>query len=219
MSTRLPGLFVTIDGPGGSGKTTLTASVAQRLREAGTAVHVTREPSDGPIGLLARANTDSFHGRPLALLVAADRFHHLESEVVPNLLGGAIVLCDRYVPSSWVLQQRDGLDLHWIRQLNAAAPPPQLSIVLTGDAEELWHRIVERGRHNRFEAGVADSAAEVALFAETVGALRECGWSIVEIDTTEQNLSFCSTAITEAVLSMSRKLQECSYTAPLSTGI
>jgi dTMP kinase len=74
-------------------------------------VHTTSEPSHGPLGTLARHGTDTYSGYVLACLVAADRYHHLATDIRPNLAAGRIVVCDRYVPSSYVLQLMDGVPI------------------------------------------------------------------------------------------------------------
>jgi dTMP kinase len=57
-----------------------------------------------------RAGTDTYRGMALACLVAGDRHHHLATEILPALQAGKIVVCDRYLPSSLVLQVIDGLE-------------------------------------------------------------------------------------------------------------
>src|SRR5690349_23419322 len=75
------GLFVSVDGPGGAGKTTIVRHLAQLLVAQGAHVHVTAEPSSGPMGVLASILTETVTGRALACLYAADRYHHVETEV------------------------------------------------------------------------------------------------------------------------------------------
>ncbi|MFD7160026.1 dTMP kinase [Kribbella sp. NPDC059898] len=86
------GLFITIDGPSGVGKTTTITHLAQLLRADNVPVHLTAEPSRGPIGRLAHDLTDTVTGPALACLYAADRYHHLQSEVRPSLEAGRLVL-------------------------------------------------------------------------------------------------------------------------------
>lgn len=105
MMSSSNGLFVSIDGPSGVGKTTTVHALAQLLRNDGRAVHVTAEPSGGPIGKLARELTEKIQGASLACLYAADRYHHLTSEVLPHVGMGEIVITDRYIPSALVMQQ------------------------------------------------------------------------------------------------------------------
>lgn len=128
------GLFVTIDGPSGVGKTTTITHLAQLLRADNITVHLTAEPSRGPIGRLAYDLTDTVAGPALACLYAADRYHHLETEIRPHREAGHLVLCDRYVPSALVMQRLDGLEAGFLWSLNSRADRPHLSVILTADA-------------------------------------------------------------------------------------
>jgi dTMP kinase len=81
FSSRERGLFVSVDGPSGAGKSTNVHHLARMLVAVGELVHVTAEPSDGPIGVVCRELTESADGHSLACLYAADRYHHLEKEI------------------------------------------------------------------------------------------------------------------------------------------
>ncbi|HEX3649867.1 MAG TPA: hypothetical protein VHV49_15685 [Pseudonocardiaceae bacterium] len=81
----------------------------------------TTEPSHPVLGELACHRTNAYHGRALACLVAADRYHHLAAEIRPALDDGKIVLCDRYVAFSYVLQRLGGVPLSVIQALNSDA--------------------------------------------------------------------------------------------------
>src|SRR4051794_39709628 len=108
------GRFIVIEGLDGAGTTTQTERLATRLREEGHRVLTTREPSDGPVGMLLRQALTGRLTLPgahapladetLALLFAADRTDHLASRVEPALGRGEVVLCDRYVLSSLAYQ-------------------------------------------------------------------------------------------------------------------
>lgn len=142
-----PGRFVVLEGIDGSGTTTQAARLAASLRELGHAVVTTREPSDGPIGVLVRqALTRRLVGlsdRVLALLFAADRLDHLASVVEPALAEGKVVVSDRYVLSSLAYQGMR-LPLAWVEALNAAARPADLTLFLEVDP-----RTAARRRHGR----------------------------------------------------------------------
>lgn len=73
------GLFIAFDGSGGAGKSTPFAALGQRHSVEGLPVLATTQPSRAALGQLARANTHAYSGLTLACLVAADRYHHLES--------------------------------------------------------------------------------------------------------------------------------------------
>jgi dTMP kinase len=141
------GRFVVLEGIDGSGTTTQAARLAASLRELGHAVVSTREPSDGPIGVLVRqALTRRLVGlsdRALALLFAADRLDHLASVVKPALAAGKVVVSDRYVLSSLAYQGMR-LPLAWVEALNAAARPADLTLFLEVDP-----RTAARRRHGR----------------------------------------------------------------------
>ena len=99
------GLFITFEGPDGSGKTTVSTAVAQRLQEEGYQVLYTREPGGIDIAeqirrvILDPANT-AMDARTEALLYAASRRQHLVEKVLPNLEKGITVISDRFVDSS-----------------------------------------------------------------------------------------------------------------------
>src|SRR5690606_40533710 len=80
-----------------------------------------------------------------AWLIAADRYHHLATEIRPRVQQGEIVLCDRYVASSYVLQQMDGVPLPFIECLNGHSDRPDLAVMLLTDAAEAAARVAARG--------------------------------------------------------------------------
>ena len=138
------GRFVVIEGIDGAGTTTQVARLAERLKKTGASVRTTREPSDGPVGTLVRQVLTGRIVLPggrapgwttMALLFAADRMDHVESEIEPFLAGGGIVLSDRYDASSLAYQSvssgRGGdATIDWIREINRYALRPDLTVVL-----------------------------------------------------------------------------------------
>src|SRR2546421_1503235 len=99
---REAGLFCTLDGPSGIGKTTVCSLLRDKLEARGLDVILTATPSSSEIGQVARRGTHEFRGPALTCLVAADRYHHERVIVRPAIAKGAIVICDRYVPTSLV---------------------------------------------------------------------------------------------------------------------
>ena len=142
------GRFVVLEGIDGSGTTTQAARLAASLRAAGHAVVSTREPSDGPLGVVLRqALTRRLVGlsdQALALLFAADRLDHLASVVEPALAEGKLVVSDRYVLSSLAYQGMR-LPLRWVETLNAAARPADLTLYLEVDPGTAARRRQGRG--------------------------------------------------------------------------
>jgi dTMP kinase len=81
------------------------------------------------------------NGRALALAIAADRYAHLDSGVIPLLDDGHHVVSDRYVQSSLVLQRVDGLSLTEIWRYNAYVLPPAVSFYLADQPEVIRERL------------------------------------------------------------------------------
>ena len=102
-------MFITFEGPEGSGKTTVSNIIEKRLEDIGHQVVHTREPGGTPIAeqirniILDKANT-MLDARAEALLYAASRRQHLVEKVWPALKEGKIVICDRYIDSSLAYQ-------------------------------------------------------------------------------------------------------------------
>lgn len=165
--TPTAGQLITIDGPNGSGKTSLVAALVAHLRAAGLEVHSTRQPSPSRLGDEIRAAEATAHGRALACLVAGDRHHQAATEIVPRLAEGITVICDRYVESSLVLQRLDGVETEYILAINAGIPRPTTRVRLLAEPELLTVRLAERpsdpGR--RFER-TAGAECELALYAQ-----------------------------------------------------
>ncbi|MGW6276161.1 dTMP kinase [Kribbella sp. NPDC055071] len=193
------GLFVTIDGPSGVGKTTTITHLAQLLRADNTAVHLTAEPSRGPIGKLAYDLTDTVTGPALACLFAADRYHHLEAEIRPHLEVGHLVLCDRYVPSSLVMQRLDGQAIDFLWNLNALADHPHLAIILTADPDVIATRLAAKGPHNRLQRQDNSSTTETHFYQEAQERLIRVGYQTITIDTTHQPPRLAAARVRQAI--------------------
>ena len=182
LSSNHRGLFVSIDGPSAAGKSTIVEHLAQLLVASGEEVHVTAEPSGGPIGNLCRELTETVTGYALACLYAADRYHHLEAEIRPHTEAGRTVISDRYVPSGLVMQRFDGLDLPFLMQLNERADKPDLAVILEADPEVIARRLQERGPHNRFQSSPDSSKAEVGFYREATERLIRAGYNVLQVD-------------------------------------
>ena len=142
MTTK--GRLVVLEGIDGAGTTTHVARLADRLRSLRVPVRATREPSDGPVGTLVRQVLTGRMVGPggrapgwvtMALLFAADRMDHVESEIEPFLAEGGVVISDRYDASSLAYQSvssgshaKDAVE--WIKTLNRYVRRPDLTIVL-----------------------------------------------------------------------------------------
>lgn len=185
-SSHEHGRFISIDGPGGAGKTTIVRHLAQMLVAQGEHVHVTAEPSDGPIGALCRKLTETTTGHALACLYAADRYHHVETEIRPRLKSGHVVISDRYLASGLVVQRFDNVDLDFLWQINEDAERPDLAVVLEADPEVIAQRLSERGPHNRFQLTPGSSHTEVEYYRQATDTLIKAGFEVLQVDCTRR---------------------------------
>ncbi|MFD9734636.1 dTMP kinase [Umezawaea sp. NPDC059074] len=181
---RLAGTLITLDGPGGVGKSTAARLVADALTAAGLPVHATTQPSRAALGEMARHGTDTYQGMALACLCAADRHHQLAVEILPALRDGKIVVCDRYIASSLVLQGLDGLSSETVWQLNHGVYRPDLAIILNGDPQVIDARLRSRGGHSRFERAEDNSDLESGLYLHVEHDLHAKGWPVTTMDCT-----------------------------------
>ncbi|MEK6608904.1 MAG: dTMP kinase [Myxococcota bacterium] len=149
-------LLIALEGIDGAGTTTQTRLLAAWMGHRGLAVHATREPSDGPVGLLLRQILRGAIGsdaRAVALLFAADRINHVEREIGPALAAGRHVVTDRYVLSSLAYQSLD-CDEVWIETINRFARPADITLLLDVPVDAAAERRAREGRaQERFDAG------------------------------------------------------------------
>jgi len=197
----LPKMFITFEGPEGAGKSTALASLAARLREAGSEVLTTREPGAGAFGKSIREillHGDDIDPKAELLLFLADRANHVATIIRPALDRGQIVLCDRYADSTLVYQAfARGLDETFARTGNLFATgglmpdltllfdlKPELGLARLGAKDRLDAQPIEF--HRRVRQGFLNEAASdkkrwriIDASGAPEGVLENC-WVIVE---------------------------------------
>lgn len=144
------GIFITLEGPEGAGKTTVLDMLLKHYQEQGKKIYKTREPGGIPIAekireiILHPAHTE-MDARTEALLYAAARRQHLVEKVIPALEDDAIILCDRFIDSSLAYQgYARGLDVEEIWNINQFAiggVMPQLTLYFDLDPKVGLERI------------------------------------------------------------------------------
>jgi dTMP kinase len=197
------GLLVTFDGPSGVGKTTVSGLVRDRLAVAGVRVVLTTTPSSSSIGELARHGTSQFFGAALTCLVAADRYHHDRMTVSGALEGGLVVVCDRYVPSSLVLNFLDGVERDHVWSIYQCIRVPDVAFILVGDPVLCATRARSRGRYSRFHADNDDAnRRELAMYKDALSFLRRAGYPVHEHDIGSATADQAADTLTSVILSV-----------------
>jgi dTMP kinase len=173
-------MFITLEGPEGSGKSSHITPLADALRQAEYQVLITREPGGTPIGdeirdtLLNLKNT-AMHPTTEILLFQASRAQHVFELILPAMQEGKVVLCDRFADSTMAYQgyghQTDLRELAQIIHFATGGLQPDLTLLLDVDIEiglkrrssdqDNWNRLdaKEKAFHQRVRAGYLEMAA------------------------------------------------------------
>lgn len=157
---RQPGLFITVEGGEGVGKSTNLAFIAELLRSTGREVVQTREPGGTALAesiraLLLQPRPEPIAGMSELLLVFAARAQHLAEVIEPALAAGRCVLCDRFTDATYAYQGAGrGLDRALIGRLEDLVQGerrPDLTILLDAPVAVGRERASARGAPDRFE--------------------------------------------------------------------
>lgn len=154
------GLFITLEGPEGAGKTTNRAYLAEQLQAQGFAVALTREPGGTVLAEQIRAILLAPHDEAMAvdtelLLMFAARAQHLSQVILPALAEGKIVICDRFTDATYAYQGGGrGLDCSRIALLEQFVQGdlrPDITLLFDLPVADGMARAVARGKLDRFE--------------------------------------------------------------------
>jgi len=156
-----PGLFITLEGGEGAGKSTQLEKIADWFRSRDRAVKVTREPGGTQAGeairrlLLERDHMAVSHETELLLMFAA-RAQHITEVIRPELAAGRVVVCDRFTDATYAYQGGGrGMPRQQIEQLESWVQDdlrPDLTLLLDVPVDVGLGRAGNRGEADRFEA-------------------------------------------------------------------
>lgn len=203
-------LFVTIEGPNGVGKTTITNEVTKKISVLGYHTLCTKEPTSSLLGDFLRRAEQLYQREVLACIAAADRYFHIEQEIVPALAAGKIVISDRYVESSLVLQRLDGCSLEFIWNINSQVLVPDLSVILIADSVTLEQRLAaERTKLSRFERDETREQ-EMHFYREAAEFVTQKGFNVLLLENDKQSVSDTSGRIVVEIQKLLKTKEETS---------
>jgi dTMP kinase len=154
-------MFITIEGPDGSGKTTQVTPLSDYLTQQGHSVLITREPGGTAIGdqirhILSDLKNTGMNPSTETLLFLAARAQLVDQIIKPHLKEGYIVLCDRYADSTMAYQgyghQNDLDEINILINFATGGLKPDLTILLDVDAKRGLQRKVQGSEWNRLDA-------------------------------------------------------------------
>ena len=184
-------MFITFEGPDGSGKTTQVAPLTEFLTQLGYQVLITREPGGTEIGdqirqILSDLKNTGMHPRSETLLFLAARAQLVEQVIKPHLAKGYIVLCDRYADSTMAYQgyghQNDLNQINSLINFATGGLKPDLTLLLDVGAEAGLKRKAEANEWNRLDAYSLEFHQRVRQgYAELARAEPE-RWVIIDAD-------------------------------------
>jgi len=141
-------MLIAFEGLDGSGSSTQSRLLAEKLEKNGKAVLLTKEPtSDTPIGKMLREILQhkwSTSPEGLQLLFSADRAEHLQNTIEPALKNKQIVITDRYLFSTLAYGSMS-VEMKWLKELNKFFPLPDITFLFRLSPEECIKRITGRG--------------------------------------------------------------------------
>lgn len=146
-------MFIAFEGLDGSGSSTQTRLLAERLEKEGHQVLLTKEPtSDTPTGKRIRGvlqHEEAMSPSPLQRLFTEDRAEHLKNVIEPALAQGKTVITDRYLFSTLAYGALE-VDWDWLKKLNQNFRLPTITFLLKLNPAECLRRIAARGSKTEF---------------------------------------------------------------------
>lgn len=194
------GKLIAVDGPNGAGKTTIIQELKKELEKRRIEACFTKEPTDNELGCFVREYAERFDGISVACLVAADRYQHLRDEIVPQLEKGKIVITDRYVLSSLILQRMEEVSEEFILALNNEIVQPDLQIAVFADRDVIQNRLKERSCLTRFERGNKTNK-ELEYMEKGIQVLQEQGIDVFQL-INDNNLGDSVAKVTQAIINL-----------------
>lgn len=149
--------FIVIEGPDGSGKTTISKELKKRLREVYSKVYLIKEPSDNITGIFSKNFMDYidinnfFDNISLSLIFAADRYYN-QKLIKEKLEDDYIIISDRYFYSAFIYQSiGNKIDIEWLKNIYRYIIKPDITFIIDADDDIIIKRLSKRRKLNLYE--------------------------------------------------------------------
>jgi len=210
-------MFITLEGPEGSGKTSQVPDLADHIRSLGYKVLLTREPGGTLIGDQIRNVLTSLENKALTpqaetLLFLAARAQLVREVIQPSLAAGIVVVSDRYADATLAYQgYGHGVDLDVLRKLLEFATgglQPDLKILLDIDVENGLRRKTDCGEWNRLDAYSVAFHERVRRGYHSLVAAEPDKWVIIDASRSRDSVQIDLRQAVETALHASRPQSE-----------
>ena len=184
-------MFITFEGPDGSGKTTQVPPLSEYLTQQGHQVLITREPGGTAIGdqirrILSDLKNTGMHSHSETLLFLAARAQLVEEVIKPHLVKGYVVLCDRYADSTMAYQgyghQNDLNQISSLINFATGGLKPDLTLLLDVGAEAGLKRKAEGTEWNRLDAYSLEFHQRVRQGYAVLAESEPARWVVIDAD-------------------------------------
>jgi dTMP kinase len=182
-------MFITLEGPDGSGKTTQVAPLSEYLTQQGYPVLITREPGGTPIGdqirrILADLKNTGMHPHTETLLFLAARAQLVEQVIKPHLKTGYVVLCDRYADSTMAYQgyghQNNLTQIENLINFATGGLKPDLTLLLDLEVDEGLRRKAGGNEWNRLDAYDLEFHRRVRFGYQKLAEAEPTRWVVID---------------------------------------
>ena len=192
MHKNHKGIFICVEGPNGAGKTTFIAELYNILKKNYN-VFLTKEPTNTDFGILCKNAEGTLDELLYTYLICADRCNHIKNEILPHIKKNEIVISDRYIASSLVYQNFNGVPTDIVWDLNKHFLVPEINIFIFANKEILADRLSKRSYFSTIEK-IMTREEELKRYIQAKNFLSKKGYNCLtyynnESDDLDKNVS------------------------------
>lgn len=150
------GYLVAVDSPDGTDNLALIQNLRGLLIHNNFRVYCTKEPTSSRLGDFIKSKENTMSGEALICMVTADRYSHIQNEILPKLREGYIVILDGYILSSLKLYCMNNINKRFLIDINRNIIKPDLQIVVTSKREDATMQLEKQNKSTLSEAQIME---------------------------------------------------------------